>query len=47
VRRYHFKLWPAGSLTELERKYGLRPWLALPTNELQWPPDRDDISTTA
>ena len=32
---------------ELERKYGPRPWLALPTDVLHWPPDRDDISTTA
>lgn len=36
-----------GRADELERKYGLRPWLALPTNVLDWPPDRDDISTTA
>lgn len=32
---------------ELEKKYGPRPWLALPENEALWPPDRDDVSTTA
>ena len=32
---------------ELERKYGPRPWLALPTDNLLRPPDRDDISKTA
>ena len=37
----------SGVADELERKYGLRPWLALPTDKLHWPPDRDDISTTA
>jgi len=29
---------------EMERTYGHRPWLALPTGA--WPPDRDDIATT-
>lgn len=32
---------------ELERKYGPRPWLALPTDNLLRSPDRDDISKTA
>ena len=36
----------SGRADELERKYGLRPWLALPTDTLQWP-HRYDISTTA
>jgi len=37
----------SGRADELDRKYGPLPWLALPTNNLHWPPDRDDISTTA
>jgi hypothetical protein len=30
---------------ELERVYGPRPWLALPTAR-PWPPDREDVATT-
>ncbi|MFL5356120.1 hypothetical protein [Archangium sp.] len=32
---------------ELEKKYGPRPWLTLPEADALWPPDRDDVSTTA
>jgi hypothetical protein len=32
---------------ELEKKYGPRPWLTLPEVDALWPPDRDDVSTTA
>jgi hypothetical protein len=32
---------------ELEKKYGPRPWLSLPEVDAPWPPDRDDVSTTA
>ncbi|MCA1556108.1 MAG: hypothetical protein LC747_05400, partial [Acidobacteria bacterium] len=37
----------SGRAAALERKYGPRPWLALPTDVLHWPAHRDDISTTA
>ncbi|MFL5350041.1 MAG: hypothetical protein ACJ8AT_35135 [Hyalangium sp.] len=32
---------------EFEKKYGPRPWLALPEVGAPWPPHRDDASTTA
>ncbi len=36
-----------GLAEELERKFGKRPWLAVPAEGTPWPPNRDDISTTA
>jgi hypothetical protein len=31
---------------DLERTFGKRPWLAVPGEDIPWPPHRDDISTT-
>jgi hypothetical protein len=32
---------------QLERAHGPRPWLALPDMNRPWPPDRDDVATSA
>ena len=31
---------------ELERTYGLRPWLAVPADDVDWPPHRDELAIT-
>jgi hypothetical protein len=32
---------------ELERRFGKRAWLQVPAEGASWPPNRDDVSTTA
>ena len=31
---------------DLERTFGPRPWLAVPAEPADWPPDRDDLAVT-
>jgi hypothetical protein len=31
---------------ELEQNFGVRPWLTVPADDVDWPPHRDDVSTT-
>lgn len=32
---------------DLERTFGKRPWLTVPADDVDWPPHRDDLATTA
>lgn len=36
-----------GLAERLERAYGKRPWLAVPSDAAAWPPDRDELAITS